>query len=318
MGHVKILKNAAYSKRYNVKFRRRREGKTDYQARKRLIVQDKNKYNSPRYRLCVRITNKDIICQIIYSKIVGDFCVCAAYSHELPKYGMKVGLTNYAACYATGLLCARRLLKKLGMDEDYEGQTEVDGEQFLVEQEGEKRPFTALLDVGLVRTTTGNRVFGALKGACDGGINIPHNEKRFPGYDREGKEFDAETHKKYIFGGHVAEYMELLEEEDPDLCCPVTLGLFVDPVKAPDGFAYERESALARKMGRESAAHAPQRGRLVARRRRGRARLLTRNRCGHTLPRRCTLGICSILPGREYRIGAAIHCIRPLMRQETS
>ena len=149
MGHVKILKNAAYSKRYNVKFRRRREGKTDYQARKRLIVQDKNKYNSPRYRLCVRITNKDIICQIIYSKIVGDFCVCAAYSHELPKYGMKVGLTNYAACYATGLLCARRLLKKLGMDEDYEGQTEVDGEQFLVEQEGEKRPFTALLDVGL-------------------------------------------------------------------------------------------------------------------------------------------------------------------------
>ena len=216
MGHVKVLKNAAYSKRYNVKFRRRREGKTDYQARKRLIVQDKNKYNSPRYRLCVRITNKDIICQIIYSKIVGDFCVCAAYSHELPKYGMKVGLTNYAACYATGLLCARRLLKKLGMDEDYEGQTEVDGEQFLVEQEGEKRPFTALLDVGLVRTSTGAKVFGALKGAVDGGLNIPHSEKRFPGYDREGKDFDAETHKKYIFAGHVAEYMELLEEEDPD------------------------------------------------------------------------------------------------------
>ena len=216
MGHVKVLKNAAYSKRYNVKFRRRREGKTDYQARKRLIVQDKNKYNSPRYRLCVRITNKDIICQIIYSKIVGDFCVCAAYSHELPKYGMKVGLTNYAACYATGLLCARRLLKKLGMDEDYEGQTEVDGEQFLVEQEGEKRPFTALLDVGLVRTSTGAKVFGALKGAVDGGLNIPHSEKRFPGYDRDAKDFDAETHKKYIFAGHVAEYMELLEEEDPD------------------------------------------------------------------------------------------------------
>merc|ERR1712083_427321 len=36
------------------------------------------------------------------------------------------------------------------------------------------------------------------------------------GYDREGKEFDAETHKKYIFGGHVAEYMDLVNEEDPD------------------------------------------------------------------------------------------------------
>merc|ERR1712205_8819 len=103
--------------------------------------------------------------------------------------------------------CARRLLKKLGMDSDYEGQTEADGD---------KRPFTCLLDVGLVRTTTGCKVFGALKGAADGGLNIPHSEKRFPGYDREGKDFDAETHKKYIFAGHVTEYMELLEEEDPD------------------------------------------------------------------------------------------------------
>jgi large subunit ribosomal protein L5e len=216
MGYIKVLKTAAYSKRYQVKYRRRRQGKTDYQARRRLVVQNKNKYNSPKYRLCVRITNKDVICQIISSKIVGDFVLCAAYSHELPKYGMPVGLTNYAACYATGLLCARRLLQKLGMDEDYEGQTEVDGEMFEVEQEGEKRPFTALLDVGLIRTTTGNKVFGALKGASDGGLKIPHSEKRFPGYDREGKDFDAETHKKYIFAGHVAEYMELLEEEDPD------------------------------------------------------------------------------------------------------
>merc|ERR1712110_297569 len=71
-------------------------------------------------------------------------------------------------------------------------------------------------DVGLTRTTTGAKVFGCLKGAADGGLSIPHSEKRFPGYDREGKEFDAETHKKYIFGGHVAEYMDLVNEEDPD------------------------------------------------------------------------------------------------------
>merc|ERR1711988_776811 len=126
------------------------------------------------------------------------------------------GLSNYAACYATGLLAARRLLKKLGLADKYEGQEEPDGEMFLVEHEDGPRPFTCVLDVGLVRTTTGNKVFGALKGACDGGLKIPHSEKRFPGYDREGKEFDAETHKKYIFAGHVAEYMELLEEEDPD------------------------------------------------------------------------------------------------------
>jgi len=216
MGYVKVLKTSAYHKRFQVKYRRRREGKTDYQARRRMIIQDKNKYNSPRYRMVVRITNKDVICQIVRSKIVGDETICCAYAHELPKFGIKYGLTNYSACYATGLLCARRLLKKLGIDDAYEGQTEIDGEMFLVEHEDGPRPFTAVLDVGLVRTTTGNRVFGALKGAVDGGLNIPHSEKRFPGYDREGKDFDAETHKKYIFGGHVAEYMELLEEEDPD------------------------------------------------------------------------------------------------------
>jgi large subunit ribosomal protein L5e len=216
MGMMKILKNAAYSKRYQVKYRRRREGKTDYQARRRMVIQDKNKYNSTKYRLCVRITNKDVICQIIQPKIVGDHTICAAYSHELEKYGIEVGLTNYAACYATGLLCARRLLTKLDLADTYEGQAEPDGELYHVEEDGDKRPFTCVLDVGLVRTTTGNRVFGALKGAVDGGLDIPHNEKRFPGYDREGKEYDAETHKKYIFGGHVQEYMELLEEEDPD------------------------------------------------------------------------------------------------------
>ena len=55
-----------------------------------------------------------------------------------------------------------------------------------------------------------------MKGASDGGIFIPHSEKRFPGYDPENKALDAEVLKKYIFGGHVAEYMESLEEEDDE------------------------------------------------------------------------------------------------------
>merc|ERR1712038_886430 len=113
-------KNKAYFKRFQVKYRRRREGKTDYYARRRLVVQEKNKYNTPKYRLIVRFTNKDIICQIAYAKIEGDVIVCSAYSHELPRYGVKVGLTNYAAAYCTGLLLARRLLAKLNLSEIYE------------------------------------------------------------------------------------------------------------------------------------------------------------------------------------------------------
>ena len=73
------------------------EGKTDYYARKRLVVQAKNKYNSPKYRLVVRFTNTDVIVQIIYAKLEGDYILTSAYSHELPNYGIKVGLTNWAA-----------------------------------------------------------------------------------------------------------------------------------------------------------------------------------------------------------------------------
>lgn len=68
-----------------------------------------------------------------------------------------------------------QLLKKFKLDQTYPGQEEVNGEEFYVEDvDDAPGPFRAYLDVGLVRTTTGARVFGALKGAADGGIDIPH------------------------------------------------------------------------------------------------------------------------------------------------
>uniref|UniRef100_A0A194ANG4 Large ribosomal subunit protein uL18 n=1 Tax=Pinctada fucata TaxID=50426 RepID=A0A194ANG4_PINFU len=217
MPFSKVVKNKAYFKRYQVKFRRRREGRTDYFARKRLIVQEKNKYNTPKYRLVVRFTNKDIICQIAYARLEGDHILCAAYSHELPRYGIKVGLTNYAAAYCTGLLLARRLLKKLKLDEIYKGQEDVNGEEYNVEDE-EDAPgaFRCYLDVGLMRTTTGARMFGAMKGAVDGGLDIPHSTKRFPGYDGESGDYNSEVHRNHIFGQHVGNYMRNLSEEDED------------------------------------------------------------------------------------------------------
>jgi len=96
---------------------------------------------------------------------------------------VKNGLTNYASAYCVGLLAARRLLNLKKMADMYKGNDKIDGALYSVQDHvGERRPFKAYLDVGLVRTTTGNRVFGAMKGACDGGLFIPHNEKRFPGY----------------------------------------------------------------------------------------------------------------------------------------
>lgn len=173
-----------------------------------MCTQDKNKYNTPKYRLVVRFTNRDVICQIVYATLAGDVVVTSAYSHELPRYGLKVGLTNYAATYCTGLLLARRTLQHFGLDATYEGNTEDVGEDYNVEAADDApRPFMAILDTGLKRTSTGSKVFAALKGAVDGGLDVPHNEKRFVGYDRDSKEFDAETLRKYILGGEFCLWM---------------------------------------------------------------------------------------------------------------
>ncbi|KAI0561240.1 Ribosomal protein L5 [Gracilaria domingensis] len=159
--------------------------------------------------------HRDIICQVVAARLAGDEVLTAAYAHELPRYGIKHGLTNFSAAYCVGLLCARRHLQKLGLDETYVGVEEVDGEMFEIEEDDDRRPFTALLDIGLVSTSTGNKVFAVMKGAVDGGMNIPHNEKRFPAYSKE-EGFDAELLKSRILGNHVSEYMEYLLEEDED------------------------------------------------------------------------------------------------------
>jgi len=217
MGFVKVVKNKAYFKRFQVKYKRRRQGKTDYFARRRLILQDKNKYNTPKYRLIVRFTNKDIVCQIAYARIQGDVIVESAYSHELPKFGVNVGLTNYAAAYCTGLLVARRILHKFGLNEIYTGVDEVNGEDYAVEDvDGQPGAFRCYLDIGLARTSTGAKIFGCLKGAVDGGLDIPHSNKRFPGYDSESKEYNPEVHKNHIFGQHVSNYMQSLLDDDEE------------------------------------------------------------------------------------------------------
>jgi large subunit ribosomal protein L5e len=216
MPFVKETKCKSYFSRYQTKYSRRRACKTDYKARRHLIAQDKNKYNSPRYRLVVRMTNRDVVVQVTYAKLIGDEVLTAAYGHELAGFGAKVGTKNYPACYATGLLAARRLLTKLGLATKYQGNAlGKEGENFDVEALSDgPRPFKALLDVGLVHTSTGNRCFAAMKGAVDGGLNVPHSAKRFPGYDKEKGTVNSETLRARLFGMHIAQYQESLKSED--------------------------------------------------------------------------------------------------------
>lgn len=216
MGFVKISKSRAYYKRFQTKFRRRREGKTDYFARKRLITQDKNKYDTPKYRLVVRFSNTRVIAQVTYATIQGDKVVCQANSGELKRFGLTAGLSNYAASYATGLLIARRLLKNSKLDTLYKGVAKIDGAAYDVSSEvkddEQRKPFKAVLDTGLINTTKGNKVFAVMKGASDGGLHVPHSTGKFPGTDASGK-YNAAIHRDRIFGVHIQKYMKELKDE---------------------------------------------------------------------------------------------------------
>merc|ERR1712127_717654 len=183
-----------------------------------------------KYRMIVRFSNSDVTCQVAYARLEGDVVIAAAYAHELPRYGVKVDLTNYAAAYCTGLLLARRILQKFKLDTVYEGNKTIDGTMYSVEDNDDgPGAFRACLDVGLKRTSTGAKVFAAMKGAVDGGLDIPHSEKRFPGYDAEAKELNAEVLRKHIFGTHVADYMRHLIEEDEGMYKKCHTAIRADP-----------------------------------------------------------------------------------------
>ncbi|MDD5143221.1 50S ribosomal protein L18 [Methanoregula sp.] len=150
----------ATGSRYFVPFRRRREGKTDYYQRTRLVVADVP-------RMVVRKTNRHIIVQLVTAEMDGDRTLVAANSKELEQYGYKGSTSNTPAAYLTGMLFAVKA-KKAQQD-------------------------SAILDIGLNRATPGARVFAALKGAVDAGLDIPYGEDILPSEDR-------------LKGAHIAAY----------------------------------------------------------------------------------------------------------------
>mmetsp|Transcript_35425 Transcript_35425/g.70884 ORF Transcript_35425/g.70884 Transcript_35425/m.70884 type:complete len:218 (+) Transcript_35425:75-728(+) len=199
MPQFQITKTGSFHSRFQVKWRRRREGKTDYFSRRRLLYQDKRKYNSPKYRIVVRMTKRNIICQFVQSRFQGDHVLHVVYSKNLETFGIKVGKTSFSASFLIGFLLAKKVLKKIFFS----------GEKIRLE----KKTPNAILDIGLKRVTTGSKVFAVLCGVVDGGINIPHNEKRFPGY-KSSKMFDPDLLNQRIKGTHIKEYMQFLKEED--------------------------------------------------------------------------------------------------------
>ena len=153
--------------RYFVPFRRRRDGKTDYYLRTKLVL-------SGEPRMVVRKTNRYIIVQLVVPDPEGDRTLVVANSKELAAFGYSFGTSNTPAAYLTGMLCAVRA-RAAGYE-------------------------TAVLDIGLAQAKSGARVFAALKGAIDAGLDIPYGEEILPDDGRIAGEHIA-AHKPDVAGG---------------------------------------------------------------------------------------------------------------------
>jgi large subunit ribosomal protein L18 len=154
--------------RYRVPFRRRREGKTNYRTRRALVL-------SRVPRLVVRLSLKHAIIQVIEAEAIGDKVIVSAHSRELAKtYGWLGNCGNIPAAYLTGLLCGYKALAN-GVEK-------------------------AFLDIGLNIPSKGTRVFAAMKGVVDAGVEVPHSDDILPD---EGR----------ISGEHIVAYGSQLASE---------------------------------------------------------------------------------------------------------
>lgn len=158
----------ATNPRHRVPFRRRREGKTDYRSRLRLI-------RSGKPRLVVRRSNKHTVVQLVGYDEKGDRILASATTGQLGELGWTAATCNTPAAYLAGLLAGRRAFRS--------SVTE------------------AILDLGLIRPSKGSKVFAALKGVLDAGVQVPHSDDVLPSEER-------------IKGGHLGkpEMARLFEE----------------------------------------------------------------------------------------------------------
>jgi len=124
-------------------------------------------------RLIVRPSLKGITAQIAVAEKGGDKIIAGVHSDELKKLGWKYHNGNLPSAYLTGLLIAKKTIKS-GIKE-------------------------AILDMGLRKPVKGSRTFACLKGAADGGLQIPFSETILPSEER-------------IKGDHIAKHKQELKE----------------------------------------------------------------------------------------------------------
>lgn len=143
-----------------IPYKRKKEGKTDYKKRLKLLI-------SGTERLVVRKTNTNTIVQIVQYNDDGDKVLVTVSSSSLKKLGWKYSTSNIPSAYLTGLLAGKKAQ--------------------------EKKITSAIVDLGLYTPVKGSKLYAAVKGAIDSGLDIPHSEEIYPSEDR-------------LKGKHIAEY----------------------------------------------------------------------------------------------------------------
>lgn len=128
--------------------RRKREGKTDYKKRLKLVL-------SNQIRLVIRKSAKNISAQMIQYHPQGDKVLVSAHTSELKKeYNYNYPRRNTTTAYLLGLLIGTKS-KNQGIN-------------------------SAILDIGLYTPSKGSILYSVLKGAVDAGLKIPHSPDIFP------------------------------------------------------------------------------------------------------------------------------------------
>ncbi len=144
----------AHGKNQRLRFKRRRNGQTDYRRRMKLL-------RGGDLRAVVRISNTQVICQLIEFGMDGDNIFDSISGQTLVdnyKWPKNISRKSVPASYLVGFALGNRAVKA-----------------------GHKN---AILDIGLAASSPGNRVFAALKGMIDAGLEIPHGESVLPDEDR--------------------------------------------------------------------------------------------------------------------------------------
>ena len=178
----------AHGSRYKVQFKRRREGKTNYNSRIKLIDLDKT-------RMVVRITSNHTIVQLVKVGKNGDETILAATSKELNEFGWLGNGKNTSAAYLTGFLFGKKALAN-DIDE-------------------------TILDIGLQPSIKGTKIYAVLKGVLDAGLYIPHNDSILPEESRiRGEHIAAyaesmdDTERKAKFSNYIKNNLSPMEIPD--------------------------------------------------------------------------------------------------------